>query len=57
MLLITADRECLMFSIAYNVVCVPNYNVPPYSLTPTYLEGTGLIPQLKMILMYCVKSQ
>ena len=46
-----------MFSIAYNVVCVPNYSVPPYMLTPTYLEEAGFIPQLKMILMYCVKCQ
>ena len=45
------------YSIAYNVVCVPNNSVPPYSLTPTYLERVGLIPQLKMILMYCVKCQ
>ena len=29
----------------------------PYLLTLIYLEGTGLIPQLKMILMYCVKCQ
>ena len=36
----------LMFSIAYNVVCVPNYSVPLYSLTLTYLERARLIPQL-----------
>ena len=46
-----------MFSIAYNVVYVPNYSVPPFLLTPTYLERGGFIPQLKMILMYCVKCQ
>ena len=41
-----------MVSLAYNVEYVPNYNVPPYSLTPTYLEGERLIPQYKMSLMY-----
>ena len=46
-----------MFSIAYNVVCVTNYSVPPYSLTPTYLEGVRFISQLKIILMHCVKCQ
>ena len=46
-----------MFCIAYNVVCVPNYSVPPYSLTPTYLEEVRFIPQIKMILIYCVKCQ
>lgn len=47
-----------MFSIAYNAVCVPNYSVPTYSLTPTYLEREGLIPpRLKMILIYCIKCQ
>ena len=56
-LLVTADHGYLMFSIAYNVVCVPNYSVPPYSLTLTYLEWVGLIPQLEMIFMYCVKCQ
>ena len=28
----------------YNVVCVPNYSVPPYWQTPTCLEGAWLIP-------------
>ena len=51
------DGRFLMFSITYNVVCVPNYSVPLHSLTPTYLEGAGLIPLLKMILIYCVKCQ
>ena len=46
-----------MFSITYNVVCVPNYSVLPYSLTPTYLEGEGLIPPLRIILLFYVKYQ
>ena len=40
-----------------NVACVPNYNVPPYSLTSTYLECVRIIPLVKMILMYFVKYQ
>ena len=43
-LLVTADRGCLMFSIACYVVCVLNYSVPPYLLTPTYLEEAGGYP-------------
>ena len=46
-----------MFSITCNVVCVPNYNVPSYSQTLTYLERVGLILQFKRILMYCIKCQ
>ena len=34
-LLVSADYGCLVFSISYNVACVPDYSVPPYSLKPT----------------------
>ena len=51
-----AAHGCLIFSIAYKVVCVPNYSVPPFTLTPTYLNWDWLIPQLKMILIYYVMS-
>ena len=47
----------MIFSIAYTVVCVPNYSVPPYSLISTFLERTGPIPKPKMILMYTDKCQ
>ena len=56
-LLVTVDRGYLMFSIVYNVVCEPNYCVPPCSLTPTYLEGARIILQRKMILKYYVRCQ
>ena len=49
---------CLSWSwVPYNAACIPNYCVPPYSIIPIYIEGAGLIPQLKMILMYCSKCQ
>ena len=54
-LLVTVDRGFLMFSIAYNIVCVPKYSVTP--LTSTDLEKARHIRQLRIILMYFVKSQ
>ena len=37
---VTLDRGCLMSNRTYNVVFVPNYSVPPYSLTPIYQEDS-----------------
>ena len=45
-----------MVNIAWNV-CVSICSVLPYSFTSTYIEWAKLIPQLKRILMYCVKCQ